>query len=91
LGVENFKGSQGWIDRFKKRHSVVFKTVQGEAGDVDMASLSTWQQDVLQKELLKWKEDDVYNADETAIFWQLLPNKTLTFKGKKVNNTLILY
>jgi hypothetical protein len=65
--------------------------VQGEAGDVDMASLSTWQQDVLQKELLKWKEDDVYNADETAIFWQLLPNKTLTFKGKKVNNTLILY
>lgn len=34
--------------------------------------------------LLKENEpQNIYNADETALFWQLLPNKTLAEKGDK--------
>ena len=30
LGHPDFKASQGWLDRFKKRHNVVFKAIGGE-------------------------------------------------------------
>jgi hypothetical protein len=30
LGIEDFKVSSGWINCFKHRHSVVYKTVSGE-------------------------------------------------------------
>ena len=30
LGVEEFHCSNGWIDRFKKRHDLKFKTIVGE-------------------------------------------------------------
>jgi hypothetical protein len=30
LGIEDFKASNGWINGFKQRHSVVYKTVSGE-------------------------------------------------------------
>jgi hypothetical protein len=79
--LENFKASDGWLQLFKRRHSIVFKSVQGEAADVDIEGLKAWQQDVLQKEISKFKEDDVYNADESGLFWHLLPNRTLAFKG----------
>ena len=52
-----------------------------EAGNIDLDVLNEWQQTVLDVSLEQFSTDDVYNADEFALFWQLLPNKTLTFKG----------
>lgn len=46
-----------------------------------MESLHEWQKKVLQTELSKFSPDDIFNVDETGLFWQLLPNKTLAFKG----------
>ena len=31
LGYPDFRASQGWLDRFKKRHNIVFKAVCGES------------------------------------------------------------
>ena len=31
MNVENFKASDGWLDRWKKRFNVSFKTVSGES------------------------------------------------------------
>ncbi|GBN63880.1 hypothetical protein AVEN_274614-1 [Araneus ventricosus] len=30
-----------------------------------------------------YKSDDVFNADETGLFFQCLPNKTAAFKGEE--------
>lgn len=38
--------------------------------------------DILPKLLEGYRPKDVFNADETGIFWQLLPDKTLAFKGE---------
>ena len=35
LGESEFKCSNGWICRFKERHSIVYKTIQGESKDVN--------------------------------------------------------
>ena len=31
MNVENFKASDGWLDRWKERFNVSFKTVSGES------------------------------------------------------------
>ena len=63
------------------RHGIRFKEEQGEAGAVDVGSLSEWQNEVLQKALAKFSPDNIFNDDETCLFWHLLPNKTMAMKG----------
>ena len=31
LGIDDFKASNGWFDRWKSRHEISFKTISGEA------------------------------------------------------------
>ena len=37
----------------------------------------------LQAALKEYSPADIYNADETALFYKLMPNKTLELKGNK--------
>ena len=39
MHISDFIASNGWLDNFKKRHGITFKTVQGEAGAVNLQSL----------------------------------------------------
>lgn len=82
LEVEGFKASNHWLENFKERHGIKFRTEQGEAAAVDQEVVATWQETVLKEALSKYAADDVFNADETGLFWRLMPNKTLAFKGK---------
>lgn len=81
MGIEDFKASEGWLDNFKTRHSIKFRTEQGEAAAIDMEAVEDWQLNVLRDYLTKYSPDDVFNADETGLFWKVMPNKTMTFKG----------
>ncbi|GFO28913.1 tigger transposable element-derived protein [Plakobranchus ocellatus] len=83
LGKNNWECNEDWTARFKKRHHIVFKTLCGESSSVDDASLNQWRDNVLEKTLSKYEPFDVYNADETGLFWRLLPNKTMDFKGQE--------
>ncbi|GBM71365.1 hypothetical protein AVEN_35346-1 [Araneus ventricosus] len=35
LGIENFSASNGWLDRFRIRNNITFRSLCGEAADVD--------------------------------------------------------
>ena len=83
MHIPDFIASEGWLDNFKKRNGITFKTVQGEAGVVDLQPLFEWQQQVLQPLLRKFSTDDIFNLDETGLFWRLLPNKTMSFRGER--------
>jgi kinesin family protein 6/9 len=40
LGVDQFKASNGWLQSFLKRHNIVFRTLSGESGDVNVTIVS---------------------------------------------------
>ena len=42
LGHLSFTGSNGWLDRWQKRHNVRMAVLSGEAGDVDEAVVEDW-------------------------------------------------
>jgi hypothetical protein len=83
LNILDFKASNGFIDRFKKRHGISFYQVAGEAADADANAAKDWKEKVLPTLLQRYAPEDVYNADESGLFYEGLPTKTLAYKGAK--------
>ncbi|GFR74433.1 tigger transposable element-derived protein 4 [Elysia marginata] len=57
------------------------QAVCGESQAVDDTTVDDWRNTVLADLLRKFSPSDIYNADETGLFWRLLPDKTMEFKG----------
>lgn len=82
LGFPNFKASDGWLTRFKSRHSILGKVLSGESASVDKTKVDEWKQQI--PEVARgFKPDDIFNVDETGLFFKCLPTCTLAFKGEK--------
>jgi hypothetical protein len=72
----NFKFSNGWLEGFKSRYNLKAYTISGESGAVDKIQVDKGRE-TLKKLLIDYNKDDIYNFDETALFYRMLPNKTL--------------
>ena len=81
LGYTDCKLSGVWLDRFKQRHGIVFKTVSGEAASSKDVDTAEWEA-TLQTILSDYRPKGIFNADETGLFYKCLPNKSLTFQGE---------
>jgi len=81
LGVADFKCSLGWLTRFKQRHNISYRVICGEAKSVSVDQMAEWKDTHLPSILKKYSADDIYNADETGLFYRLLPNKSLVEKS----------
>ncbi|XP_054734760.1 tigger transposable element-derived protein 4-like [Anastrepha obliqua] len=83
LEQPNFKASTGWLDNWKRRSGICHKKACGESNDVSEEDCMKWQRDVLPHLLEGYQARDVFNADETGLFFKCLPDNTLTFKNQK--------
>jgi hypothetical protein len=81
LGLRDFKASNGWLEAFRRRHNIAFRTLSGESADMDESVLSTWKEN-LPTVLRGYELKDVWNIDETGLFWRCLPTKSLTAAGE---------
>ena len=87
LQIEGPTFSSGWLHRFKQRYEITSKTLHGEAGSIAIEDV---QKSIieLQTSLNSYSKDDIYNADETGLFYHLGPNKTLSsFKRSGTKNS----
>ncbi|KAH8031414.1 hypothetical protein HPB51_017186 [Rhipicephalus microplus] len=82
LNCPGFACSNGWLSRFKARYGIVGKVVCGEAAAADKEGAVEWQDTVLQEALTAYDAADIFNFDESALFYCLLPNRTLAFKNE---------
>ncbi|GBL89945.1 Tigger transposable element-derived protein 4 [Araneus ventricosus] len=83
LNIEDFGGSNGCLECFKGRHCLSFETICGEAAAVEGEAIEDWKSSVLKDILSRFDASKVFNLDETGLFYRLLPDKTLSFKGEK--------
>ncbi|GBN77517.1 Tigger transposable element-derived protein 6 [Araneus ventricosus] len=82
LGLETFKASNGWLEKFRTRHNISFKQICGEEKSVNPNEVTDWFGKL--KSLLKGYDDrDIFNADGTDLFYRVLPEKTLCLEGEK--------
>lgn len=82
LGIDDFKASNGWFDRWKGRHEIVFKTVSGEAQSCTKEMTASWEESTLPTILSNYELRDIYNADEFGLFYKALPDKSLHLKSE---------
>jgi hypothetical protein len=77
IGIEHsFKYSNGWLLRFKNRHGISAKIISGESGQLDKNDIES-NRIIFQSQLAKYEPNNIFNFDETALFYRLHPNKTL--------------
>lgn len=82
LGKSEFKGSNGWLGKWKARYNVKRFTICGESGDVQGKTVDSWKERL--PEIVKgYKIEDIWNMDESGVFWRALPDKGFGQKGKE--------
>ncbi|SPO31912.1 uncharacterized protein UTRI_10314 [Ustilago trichophora] len=90
----NLTFSIGWVERFKKRFHIQSRIKHGEA-----ASIPRIQQEKileLKEEISNYQPDDIYNMDETGLFFRLQGQHALTntiipgFKTPKDRITIVI-
>jgi hypothetical protein len=79
-GMNDFKASNGWLESFRKRHNISFKLLSGESVNLDHAVVQDWKSNV-QSVLNGYDLKDVFNCDETGLFWRGIPNRTMALKS----------
>ncbi|NXH73132.1 TIGD4 protein, partial [Hydrobates tethys] len=82
LGHNDFKCSNGWLDRFKSRYGLVFRAQPVEAAATTTVGAPTlWYQNVLPY-LNYYQPKNVFYIQETGLLYQMLPHNTFAFKGE---------
>ena len=74
LGYPDFTASSGWLSNFKKRLGLTSRFIKGESGSVDITQVVDWKEGALKEILEEFQPRDIYNADETGLFWKCLPD-----------------
>lgn len=78
----DFQCSSSWINRFRQRHNIVFGKISGESSSVPVGVSENWLEHVWPNLRKNYSDCDIYNADETGLFYRLTPSQTLRFKGE---------
>lgn len=80
LGVENFEPNAGWLSRWKIKNNIKYYKTQGGKASADEPSAAYWIKHVLPEYIQNYDENDIFNADESALFYKALPSGTMSYQ-----------
>ncbi|CAC5395781.1 unnamed protein product [Mytilus coruscus] len=75
------QASNGWLESWRSKFSIGFFKVCGESVDVDQSVVDDFKSK-LENIVADYTPENVFNADETGLFFKALPDKTLGQKGE---------
>lgn len=80
----DFKASSGWLQKFKERYGIRQLSITGEILSSNIDAVEPFKEKLLSKiREMDLQHDQIYNADESGLFWRVLPNKTLAHGNEK--------
>lgn len=80
----DFNASDGWLQNFKKRFGVRLLQISGEKLSAQPQLVEPFKVALRSKiEELGLSNDQLYNADESGLFWKILPTKTYVSSQEK--------
>ena len=75
--IGEIKFSVGWFTRFKQRFGISSKKLFGESAGADNEAVTLGREAAVRK-IREYAPDDVYDCDETALNFKMLPDKSLS-------------
>lgn len=82
LGKRDFKGSNGWLDKWKKRYDIKLSAASEESSETQVTTADSWKEG-LPGMLQGYENEDIWSMDTTGLFWQALPDRGFREKAKK--------
>jgi len=82
LKFDTFTASNGWLESFQKRHGIHQSILNGESADVDNSIVEGWF-GRLKAICEGYSPDNIYNCDETGLFYRALPTRSLVQRNDK--------
>ena len=84
--LPKLEASKGWLEKFQKRYNIGSKIITGESESVPLEHVESGRKK-LQELIALFDIENVYNADEPGLFFQLGPNRTLATKSDRAKGT----
>lgn len=81
LDISDFKASNGWLEKFKSRHAIKAFTVSGESAGVNLETVDEYRSRIPEI-CADFEPCNIFNCDETGLYYRALPDKTLSAKGQ---------
>ncbi|XP_026482734.1 tigger transposable element-derived protein 1-like [Ctenocephalides felis] len=84
LHNHSFAASKGWFDKFKKRHALHNIKFQGEQASADSEAAENFKLKLAR--IINeggYSPEQIFNADETALYWKKLPSRTFISKDQR--------
>ena len=81
LGKPEFKGSKGWLEKWKKRFSIKHLKNCGDSGEVQGETVDSWKER-LPEIVQGYSKDNIWNMDETGLFFHALPDRSFAQKSR---------
>ena len=78
----DFEPTDGWLNRFKSRHGLKFKKEHGEQQATDTNASEEFRNNILPGLLQQYAKHDIFNVDETGIYFRGLPDRGYSFKNE---------
>ena len=83
----NFVATEGWLSRWKARHQIRYKQSHGEKRSADIKSAEEWTSTILPGLLEEYRPNEVYNADETGLYYRATPDGSLCYCHEKLSGS----
>jgi hypothetical protein len=88
ISDSDFKASWQWLNRFRTRRGLQKMLLHGEGAEVDKNDpelLSALEE--LYSIITQYDPENVYNMDETGLFFRLLPRYSILMPNEDISNT----
>ncbi|GBL83581.1 hypothetical protein AVEN_196412-1 [Araneus ventricosus] len=69
-----------------ERHGLVTRVLSGESASINEGTVEQWKED-LATLVNGYEPKNIYNCEETVLFYKLMPDRTLTFKGETMGKS----
>ena len=94
LEITEFLYSSGWVMKFKKQLDINSKVLSGESGCINSEIVNSGIETARQV-VQNFSPENVFNCDETGLFYRMLPSRSLTISGgaqgtKKVKDRITI-
>lgn len=79
-----FNASKGWFDKFQKHFGLKSVSLHGEAASADTTGTEAYANNKF-KAIIEdggYKPEQVFNMDETGLFWKRMPSRTIIIQDK---------
>ena len=79
----DFQPNSSWLERLKKRENISFQKIHGEKRAADTEGAESWTSQILTSIVEGYEPHNIFNVDESGLFYKATPTGSLVDKGEE--------